>query len=254
MTTQDFAEAQGNNWIAVLPIAAIEQHGPHLPVVTDTLIAEGQVTETISLLPEDLPVTFLPIQAIGVSDEHISFPGTLTFSPETAMKQWEQIGDAVHRAGIRKLVIVSSHGGNNALMEAVTRSLRIKYNMLAVATSWLRFGQPQGLYAKEEALYGIHGGDIETSIMLALRPDLVRMDKAQDFKSTQLDYIDNFQYLRAHGRHQFGWKSEDLNETGAMGNALKATAEKGRASLTCAAEGFIKLLQDVQAFDIETLK
>ncbi|MDX5594753.1 creatininase family protein [Pseudovibrio sp. SPO723] len=249
MTTTDFSEAS-KDWIAVLPIAAIEQHGPHLPLSTDATIAEGQVERTIELLPDDLPVTFLPVQAIGKSDEHISFPGTLTISWETAIKSWIEIGKSVNRAGLRKLVIVNSHGGNAPLMDVVTRTLRVENKMLAVETSWLRYGQPEGLFTQEEFTYGIHGGDIETSLMLALRPDLVRMEKAADFPSAQQDYLKNFEHLRGHGRHQYGWKTEDLNPQGVMGNAAAATAEKGRASLDHGARGLVQLLQDVHQFDI----
>lgn len=249
MTTSDFRGTDVAKWIAVLPVAAIEQHGPHLPVFTDTCIAEGLIRRAIALLPDDLPVTFLPVQAIGKSNEHIASPGTLTGGWETTTKLWLEIGDSVHRAGIAKLIIVNSHGGNVPMVDVVARELRVRHDMLAVATGWSRFGHPQGLFGPDEGLYGIHGGEIETSVMLHLRPDLVRMDQAQDFRSSQLDFIDEFSHLRAHGPVQFGWKAQDLNQNGAVGNAAAATAEKGEAVVEHQARAFVELCRDVAAFD-----
>jgi creatinine amidohydrolase len=253
MSAHTFTGADTSSWIAILPIAAIEQHGPHLPVFTDTCIAEGQVSRVLELLPPDLPATFLPVQAIGKSNEHISSPGTLTLSWDTVTRAWEEIGDSVARAGIRKLVLVTSHGGNVPIMDIVARELRVKHDMLVTATGWSRFGQPHGIFPDEEFAYGIHGGDIETSIMLYLRPDLVDMSKAADFHSAQLDFIREFKHLRGHGPAQFGWKAQDLNPAGTVGNAAAATAVKGEASLDHAARGFVDLLKDIHAFDIERL-
>lgn len=253
MTALDFTEGDAASWIAVLPVAAIEQHGPHLPIYTDTCIAEGIIRRAIELLPDDLPVTFLPVQAIGKSNEHISSPGTLTSTWETTTKLWLDIGDSVHRAGVEKLIVVNSHGGNVPMVDIVARELRVRHDMLVVATAWSRFGQPDGISASEEALYGIHGGDIETSIMLHLRPDLVRMEKAQDFRSAQFSFIDEFNHLRAHGPVQFGWKAQDLNPHGAVGNATAASAEKGRAVVDHQAGAFVELCRDVDDFDTARL-
>jgi creatinine amidohydrolase len=253
MTTLDFRESDTASWIAVLPVAAIEQHGPHLPVYTDACIAEGMVARSIELLPEELPVTFLPVQAIGKSNEHISSPGTLTSTWETTTRLWLEIGDSVYRAGVEKLIIVNSHGGNVPMVDIVARELRVRHGMLVVATAWSRLGHPEGIPTAEEALYGIHGGDVETSIMLHFRPDLVRMDKALDFRSTQLDFIDEFQHLRAHGPVQFGWKAQDLNPHGAVGNAATATAEKGQAVVDFQANAFVGLCRDVDGFDTARL-
>jgi creatinine amidohydrolase len=253
MTTRDFADSDTSSWIAVLPVAAIEQHGPHLPVYTDTCIAEGMVKRVIEMLPDDLPVSFLPVQAVGKSNEHISSPGTLTGTWESTTKLWLDIGDSVRRAGVEKLIIVNSHGGNVPMVDIVTRELRVRHDMLAVGTAWSRFGYPDGVASAEESAYGIHGGDYETSEMLHFRPDLVKMELAEDFRSTQLSFMTEFKHLRAHGLHQFGWKAQDLNPKGTVGDASKATAEKGRAIVDHQARAFVELCADVAAFDVGRL-
>ena len=132
------------SYIAVLPVAAIEQHGPHLPVGVDTLINQGYLERAIALTPDDMPVLFLPVQAIGKSNEHIDFPGTLTFSHETVIRAWTEIGDSVARAGCRKLIFINSHGGNVPVIDIVARELRVRRRMLAVHAAWHRLGLPRG--------------------------------------------------------------------------------------------------------------
>jgi creatinine amidohydrolase len=249
MTALDVREGETARWIVILPVAAIEQHGPHLPLHTDTCIAEGLIRRTIELIPDDLPVSFLPVQAIGKSNEHSASPGTITASWDTAIKLWIEIGDSVARAGVRKLIVVTSHGGNVPMIDIVARELRVRQGMLAVATAWARFGHPPDLFEPDETLYGIHGGDIETSIMLHLRPDLVRMDKACDFPSSQREFTREFKHLRAHGPVQLGWMAQDLNPAGAVGNAAAATAGKGKATVDHQAHAFVELCRDVDAFD-----
>lgn len=232
--------------IAILPVAAIEQHGPHLPVSTDTAIMEGMLAELFPLLLDDLDVRFLPIQAIGKSNEHVEVPGTLTLSASTLIDAWTEIGTSIARAGIRKFVIVNSHGGNEEVMGIVTRELRARFRMLAVKTSWERFGRPEGLFPEIEVKQGIHGGDVETSLMLHFRPDLVDMAKAENFASSYNSAEKTFDLLRPTGPHAFAWLSADLNPAGVVGNASVATAEKGRLTARHQAEGFVTLLRDIR--------
>ena len=177
MSWRDFAAADMSKVVAVLPVAAIEQHGPHLPVGVDMFINEGYFATTVKRIPDDMPVLILPIQPIGKSNEHIEYPGTLTFSLETVIRAWTEIGESVARAGCRKLIFMNSHGGNVPVIDAVVRELRVRHRMLAVHAAWHRFGYPADLFSAQERAHGIHGGEAETSLMLAFRPKTVRMAK-----------------------------------------------------------------------------
>ena len=167
----------------MLPLAATEQHGPHLPVGTDVMIAQAYLARVRELLPDGLPATFLPLQPVGISTEHIGYPGTLTLPTETALKSWMALGTSVARAGIKKLVIVTSHGGNSAAMTLVAQDLRADHGLLVVTTSWSRFGVPDGLFPEPELRHGIHGGAVETSIMLARYAQQVRKQAIADFQA-----------------------------------------------------------------------
>ncbi len=248
------ADADCGDWIAVLPVAATEQHGPHLPASTDTDIARAMVAATVAILPRDAKVSFLPVEAIGASAEHGDTPGTLSRDPCDLAQAWFNIAADLNINGVQKLVLVSSHGGNTPVCDMVIQRARIELGMLAVATSWARFGYPDGLFSADEIALGIHGGDVETSIMLAARPDSVDMAKAADFPSLQQDMIRNMTHLRAYGPHRFGWMMRDLNADGVTGNAGAATAEKGAAVIAHQSRGFIELLEDVKSFDLRHVR
>ncbi|MGN7802765.1 creatininase family protein [Ensifer sp. 22521] len=241
------------DWIAVLPLGAHEQHGPHLPFETDTLIAEGIVSRTIAALPADLPVTFLPVEPVGYSIEHMDVAGSRTLAYGEAVERWLGIAGDLHNQGIRKFVMLNAHGGNSPLMTIVATEARVRFKMLAVATSWTRFGQPDGWIKPEDKALDIHGGDIETSVMLALHPDRVDIAKAANFASRQGEFSERFKHLRAYGPHAFGWKMRDLNGEGVAGNASVATAARGEILITHAVRGFIELLDDVRDFDPDEL-
>lgn len=253
MTTEEFRAGDTASWIAVLPVAAIEQHGPHLALAVDTVIAEGNVQAVRDILPKDLPATFLPTVWMGLSTEHRGFPGTLTVSAETQLRLLTDLGDSVARAGVRKLVIANSHGGNVAAMDMVARDLRVRHAMLVVTCSWHRLGSPAGLFAEPERHHGIHGGEMETAQMLHLRRDLVHMARARDFGSAAIGMEGAYRHLRATGPVGFGWASEDLSVSGAIGNAAAATPAAGRELTEFTARAFVDLLRDVQRFPLDRL-
>ncbi|WP_442754677.1 creatininase family protein [Methylocystis sp. JAN1] len=254
LSLRDFRARDMAGVIAVLPIAAVEQHGPHLPLGVDAMIMESCIERVALRLPQDLEAVFLPMQSVGVSIEHRDFPGSLWLRQETAAHVLRDVAEGVVRAGVRKLVLMNSHGGNSALISTVALDLRARHGVLAVTCSWARFGYPDGLFSDAEQRHGIHGGEIETSLMLAFRPELVDMGRAKNFPPATLDFERDFAWLRADRPAGFGWMTQDLSPAGAMGDASKATAEKGEATADYWTTAFIELLRDVEAFDLERLR
>jgi creatinine amidohydrolase len=249
----DMAGTAPARWIAVLPLAATEQHGPHLPLGTDVMIAQAYLARVRELLPEKVPATFLPLQPVGISTEHIDFPGTLTLPTEVALKTWMALGKSVARAGVRKLVMVTSHGGNGAAMTLVAQDLRAQHGLLAVTTSWSRLSGPEGLFSAEEVRHGIHGGAVETSIMLARYPESVRKEAIADFRPADVAMEKDFRWLCAHRPAPFAWQAQDINQSGAAGDATQASAEKGEKLLDQGARAFCELLADIDNFDVKRL-
>ncbi len=235
--------------VAILPTAAIEQHGPHLPVATDAEINAGIIARTASLLAGGPPVLVLPMQAIGLSVEHIAFPGTLTGSPETLLAFWSEIGRSVARAGVKRLLFLNSHGGQPQILDLVCRRLRGEAGMLAVACSWGRLGLPEGIFSADERKHGIHGGQIETSLMLALRPDLVRTGEIRNFRSRWLDQT-GVGILEPEGAVGFGWETQDLNADGALGDASLASAEIGERILAHSAPRLAGLIREMASVEL----
>lgn len=233
--------------IAILPIAAVEQHGPHLPVGTDTIINTSMMELLAARAPDDLDIRILPVQAIGKSNEHIWAKGTITHKATNLIDAWTQIGMEVARAGVRKIVFVNSHGGNEEIMGIVTRELRVAAGMLAVKSGW-RFGAPEGVLSDTERRHGIHGGDAETSLILHFRPDLVDMTRAENFPSIAARDEQQFAYLRPTGAfgHVYAWIASDINPSGAVGEAALATADKGMQIAEHNVAGMLAVLEEVR--------
>ena len=236
--------------IAILPIAAVEQHGPHLPVGVDTILNQGCLDLLVQRAPATLDLRILPIQQVGKSNEHIWQKGTLSHTAHTLLDGWVELGESVSRAGVKKLVFINSHGGNESLMDIVARELRVRESMLVVKTGWTRFPPPQGLLTDVENRHGIHAGDLETSLMLHFRPDLVRMDRAQNFASIAACDEQQFKYLRPTGLHAYSWIASDLNPAGAVGNAANASADRGRLIAEAEVAGMLELLAEVEAMPL----
>lgn len=254
MTTAEFAALDAERVIAVLPVAAIEQHGPHLPVFVDACINRGVIERTLEILPDDLPVTVLPAMPVGKSNEHLAYPGTLTLGAETLTRLWTEIGESVARAGVRKLVLFNSHGGQPQIMDIVARDLRVRLEMFVVTVSTYSLGKPAGMFPDRELAHGIHGGSVETSIMLHLRPDLVRMEEAKDFVPASIAMESEYRYLRPEGGIGFGWQTQDINADGACGNALDADAERGERLVEHAASAFVDLLREIDRYPLENIR
>ena len=240
------------NTVAVLPVASIEQHGPHLPVAVDTTIGNGVIARTLAVLPAECPVLVLPTQSVANSVEHLRFPGTITTKPETLLALVTDIGASVARAGVKRLVICNSHGGNVGVLDIAARRIRIESNILVVNTMWARMGKPEALRDPTESAYGIHAGREETAVMLALTPERVDMSKARNFVSRWQGAANSAPMLHPQAGSSLAWQSQDLQPAGAVGDASLATVEIGNQLLDFAAQKMSQLWQEVAAFDVES--
>lgn len=260
LKSPDFARLDLARTIAVLPVAAIEQHGPHLPVNVDATLVEGVIASAIPYLPPSLSVLFLPTQSVGLSPEHARFAGTLTLKAETVIHLWTGIAESVAQSGVKKLVLLNSHGGQVGLLDVVARDLRARLDMLVYSVNWfnLPLTNEKGesiadMFSADEHRFGIHAGDIETSMMLALKPAQVDMAQAKNFHSTSQDRAEKFSILGNGRSARLGWQMQDYNPHGAVGNAAAATADKGRALLDAAGRNFAQLLGEIDQLPGDTL-
>jgi creatinine amidohydrolase len=213
--------------VVVLPLAAIEQHGPHLPLATDAIVAEALVRHAVAAPRVAARVLALPTLTIGHSLEHASFPGTLAASAETLLALWGDVARGVARTGARKLVLLNAHGGQCSLVDLVAVRTRAELGLLVVRANYFAFGLPPGLFAADELARGLHGGEVETSLLMHLRPELVRREHLADFRPRRAARPDAL--LGPELPIGYGWLAEDLNPAGCTGNAAAADAVRGAA-------------------------
>ncbi len=256
LTSADFERLDPARAVAVLPLGATEQHGPHLPLSVDTVLVDGVVQEALRHVPTSAQVLVLPTQSVGLSTEHTAFAGTLSLSPETLIRVWTEIGESVARAGVRKLVLFNAHGGHVGAMDIVARELRGRCELIVYHTSWSQLPLGDAVssqFTAAEWRFGVHGGDLETSMMLALQPTSVRKALAQDFRSTAQDRAAHYAVLGDGRSAKLGWHMQDYNPQGAAGNATASTPEKGQALVQAAGEQLARLLSEVALLPLSTL-
>lgn len=244
LTAPDLRTIVDDSTVALLPVGAIEQHGPHLPLNTDAALAEGMALEA-SRRVKDATVLVLPTLSVAKSDEHVGFPGVLTLDAPTLQAVLVQFGRSVARSGIRRLVFLNAHGGNVPVLQTAIRQLRIEEKMFCVSAGWMAMGYPAGIVDPDEMRDGIHGGLVETAAMLHMRPDLVKMELAKNFVPASRAVAERNAVLRLLGPVSTGWTMADLNADGAAGNAAAATPDIGKALVEHAAARYATLLEEV---------
>lgn len=249
LTAPEFAALDRERAVAILPIGAIEQHGPHLAMSVDRDLTLAVLTRALPLVDPSLTVLALPVQAIGKSTEHQAWPGTLSLSADTLLRVLHDIAASVHRAGVPRLMILNGHGGNRALLELACRDLRAELGLITAQVAWDDLADAETVVGDAEARNGLHAGDVETSAMLAAHPDKVRTTQTEDFGSAHLNWRQSHPDLGLGSAPlRPGWLMGDLNPKGAIGNAAAATAEKGETLLTNAARTLARLIGDFARF------
>lgn len=249
LTAPEFAALDRAGAVAVLPIGAIEQHGAHLALSVDRDLTLTVLDRAMVLLPRDLTVLALPVQAIGKSTEHQAWPGTLSLSAPTLLAVLHDLAASVARAGVRRLMIVNGHGGNRAVLELACRDLRAELGLITAHVAWDDLAAAGVIVGEAEAQDGLHGGDVETSAMLAAHPAKVRMDRAEDYGSAHVGWRQDHPLLGlGSAPARPGWLMGDLNPKGAIGNAAAATATKGETLLANAARNLAQAIADFSRF------
>ncbi len=249
LTWQEIEKMPNKEKVVIIqPIGAIEQHGYHLPLIVDSAISQGVLGEALKLLSPQIRAYALPTLYYGKSNEHDSFPGTISLSAQTLLALLTEVASSIYQAGFRKLILMNSHGGQPQIMEIVARDVHQQYQDLAIFPffTWRVPNITNELLTEKEQELGIHAGDAETSIILALLPEQVKMDLA--VREYPRDLAPN-SLLSMEGKLPFAWLTKELSQSGVMGDATTATKEKGDRILASLAQGWVRVIEDVYQFN-----
>ncbi|MER3493121.1 MAG: creatinine amidohydrolase [Mastigocladus sp. ERB_26_2] len=248
LTWQDIEKMPNKqNVVIIQPIGAIEQHGLHLPIIVDSAISVAVLGKALSKLDPDVPAYALPNIYYGKSNEHWHFPGTITLTSQTLITLLMEVGESIYRAGFRKLVFMNSHGGQPQILELVARDLHIRYDDFCIFPlfTWRVPNVAKELLTPKELELGIHAGDAETSLMLAILPEQVKMADAVTEYPLNLP---TDSVLSMEGKLPFAWATKDLSQSGVMGDPTTATKEKGDRIWESLADGWVKTIKDIYKF------
>lgn len=242
----EIASSLTSQSIIVLPLGAIEQHGPHLPLNTDFVVADAAARAVVDKVGAETNAWLLPTLAYTKSNEHLWSAGTMSLSASTLMSVLDDIGRSVASTPARKLLFINGHGGNSALTAMMNREIRLKYGLQTFLAHPHMPADQGGTSSENELGMGIHGGMDETSVMLHLRPDLVDMSLAVRRVPEKL--AEN-QHVRFGGRVAFGWLSNDFFADGHIGDPTGANAEVGQRMFDACVDTLAETLREISAFD-----
>ncbi|WP_066398636.1 creatininase family protein [Neobacillus mesonae] len=235
--------------LIILPIGALEQHGPHLPVFTDTLLAETVLEEALKYVPSDSNIWVLPPLPYGKSNEHLSRAGTFSLSSTTLQSVILDIGRSLKQNGFRRFLLFNAHGGNSDLLNLIAREVRLETDLMVFRLNVGGLTLEENILNETERLLGIHGGDYETSLIMASYPDWVRED---ELPVEYPELLQKSKFLRFQ-KSNFAWTIDDVSSSGILGNARTASAEKGRRIYEQHGKEVAEILLEMMNFEIVSL-
>lgn len=246
LTRKQVKELPKENALVILSVGAVEQHGDHMPVMTDALIGEATLTQALEQVDLDEQIWMLPPISYGKSNEHLGIPGTISLSASTLSGIVTDIADSLHLSGFRRLLLFNTHGGNKDLLNVVARDIRISTGMMVFQLAPSSLDVASDIISAEELKYGIHGGDYETSILMAVKPNWVH----EELRVKEMPNMNRYEFLTLENKVRFAWKMNDISVSGIMGDATIATAEKGKIIQKRTSELLARAFIELSRFEI----